>query len=373
MIRILHMIGSLNIGGSQAFILNIYRKIDRTQIQFDFVVDHEDQLYYKDEIQKMGGKIMFVPRFNGFNIVEVMKAWDMLFKEHPEYKVLHSHIRSYASIYLPVAKHHGVVTIIHSHSTSNGKGIEAFIKNCLQFPLRFQADYYMACSHQAGKWLFGEKICKSNRFMIIPNAINSSLFKFDEVERKRLRKQLNLEGKFVVGFLARVSEEKNPLFVVDIFRELISKRNDAYLLFVGDGKLLQEVENKARKYNISNYICFTGSRNDVASLMMAMDCYLLPSLWEGLGISLIEAQATGLICFCSDNIQDEAIVTDLVTKLPINNGPNCWVDSIMSKQFPYIREDKSVQICNSGFDITRNVEYISKFYTMLYNDIKSRY
>ena len=165
-IRVLQMVGGLNMGGSQAFLMNLYRNINRTQIQFDFVLDHPDERFFVPEIEKLGGKIYVLPKFNGKNAYEVRRAWNDFFCEHEEYKVLHSHIRSYASLYLPVARKHGIKTIIHSHSTSNGRGVSAFVKLVMQYPLRYQADILASCSNYAGIWLFGKRKCKSKNICL---------------------------------------------------------------------------------------------------------------------------------------------------------------------------------------------------------------
>lgn len=176
MVRILQMIGSLNVGGSQTMILNLYRNIDRDKIQFDFVLDHPDERYFAADAEALGARIYSLPGFTGFNAHEVKKAWDAFLTEHPEHKVLHSHVRSYASLYLPVAKKHGLRTIIHSHNTSNGSGISSLVKHLMQKPLRDQADVLMACSREAGEWLFGKEACARDNYIFLPNAVDTRRF-----------------------------------------------------------------------------------------------------------------------------------------------------------------------------------------------------
>ena len=360
------MIGTLGIGGSQMFVMNLYREIDKTQVQFDFIVDHPQATHFIPEIESMGGKVYELPLFNGKNLLKVRKAWDQFFSSHPEYKVLHSHVRSYASIYIPIAKAHGVKTIIHSHATSNGKGIAALMKGVLQFPLRFQADYYMACSYAAGKWLFGKRICKTNRFLIIKNAINTRDFIFSEQRRMNTRKELGISNQFVLGFLARVSEAKNPLFVIDVMKWLLDMDDNSLLLFVGDGTMLSSVKKKAVELGIDKNVIFTGARSDVSNMLAAMDCYILPSFWEGLGISLIEAQAAGLQCICSDAIQDEAILTKNVERCALDMGAEFWAKRICEMKSNRIRLDCSQYIKDSGFDIVENANFMQNFYLDFY-------
>lgn len=364
-IRVLHMIGTLEIGGSQSFILNIYNNIDRNKLQLDFIVDHPDRMDYEDEVKRLGARVFIMPMFNGKNTDEIKKAWNKFFEEHPEYKVLHSHVRSYASIYLPIAKKHGLKTIIHSHSTSNGSGLLAVVKSILQYPLRYQADYFMACSREAGEWLFGKKVCDSNRFQVATNAIDAKKYVFNERTRAEARQELGLTDEFVLGCLARVVEPKNPLFVIDVMDELLEIKPTAKLLFIGDGDLLEAVKEKARNVGIDGSIIFTGARTDVDRMLSAMDCYLLPSVWEGLGISLIEAQASGLKCLCSENVPSAAVVTDLVEVVPLAKGSKCWAEKAVEKAGDYKRENQYEKIKSAGYDIAENVEIMSSFYMEL--------
>lgn len=196
-IRILHNLGSLEIGGSQMLVVNLLRHIDRSEIQFDFVIDHNHDMTLLPIIQELGAKIYYLPTFRGYNIIQVITAWNKLFQQHPEYKVLHSHVRSYASIYIPIAKKYGLKTIIHSHSISNGRGVKAAIKNILQLPLRYQADYFMACSMAAGEWLFGNRVTKSQKFILLRNAIDLKLYRFDLQTRVRIRRDLGIMSERV--------------------------------------------------------------------------------------------------------------------------------------------------------------------------------
>lgn len=361
MIRILHMIGSLEIGGSQSMVLNIYRNIDRDKIQFDFIVDHPDRMHLAEEIRILGGKIYIMPTFRGTNILEICNSWNLFFDQHREYRILHSHVRSYASIYLPIARKHGVKTIIHSHSTSNGKGMTAIIKDILQYPLRYQADYFMACSKEAGIWLFGKKILNNNNFFVISNAIDTEKFTYDIRTRMRIRKQLGIKDEFVLGFLGRVVPAKNPFFVLEILYNMKKQGINIKLLFVGDGELLQSVKEKAKKYNIDKNIIFTGAISNTGDMYAAMDVYCFPSFWEGLGITLVEAQASGLHCICSENVPKEAIITDLVDVMRLDEGSMAWTKKICSYR-EYNRKNTYQEIKAAGYDVKNNAIWFQNFY-----------
>ena len=200
MVRILHYIGQLQFGGSQAFVMEIYRKIDKEKVQFDFVVFTNEKSGYYQEIIQLGGRVFESPQFNGRNYFEFITWWNQFFSLHPEYKVFHSHVRSVAALCISIAHKYGCYAIAHSHSTSNGRGIKAIIKNIMQFPIRYQADYMFACSEEAGEWLYGKNIAKRKNYRVIPNAIDAVRFNFDQDKRKQVRAELNIEDKFVVGY-----------------------------------------------------------------------------------------------------------------------------------------------------------------------------
>lgn len=360
------MIGSLGIGGSQSFVMSIYRKIDKSKVQFDFIIDHPEMDYYAEEIESLGGKIYRFNSFNGRNYHSLKKKWDSFFTLHPEYKILHCHVRSYSSIFIPIAKKHGIKVVIHSHNDSNGRGFKALIKNILQLPLRFECDYYMACSQKAGRWLFGNRICSTDRFMVVKNAIDTNTFLYNEKSRNKIRRKFNIADKFVLGFVARVTEQKNPLFVIEVMKELLRYDKDAVLLFVGDGELLERTKEKALKYGINNSIIFTGAQTEIGEILSAIDYYVLPSSWEGFGISLIEAEASGVNCICSLAIQPEAlIIKEGVKQIDVALGARRWADEIVKTHLndrSMVSKKASDIIKLRGFDIADNTNFFLSFY-----------
>lgn len=364
-IRILHMISSLNIGGSQAFVMNLYRNIDRNLIQFDFIIDHPNELYFKEEIEELGGRVYSLPGFNGFNIGEVKKAWNRFFREHPDYRILHSHTRSYASLYLPIAKKNGLKTIIHSHSTSNGTGAKALIKKVLQYPLRYQADYLFACSEISGEWLYGKRAIKKENYKMIPNAIDVGKYTFSNKNRSEIRKEFNIpNGDIVLGHVGRFHEAKNHLFLLDVFYMYNKRHSNAKLLLVGDGELRKVIENRINELGLCRSVIMTGAKNDVNRLLSAMDYFLFPSIWEGLPVAVVEAQAAGLPCFVSSTVTKDVAVSSLVKYLTIKDGVECWVDEI--ENTPLTKTDVSSQISEAGFDMKETSKELSNFYKELF-------
>lgn len=362
MIRVLQMIGSLGVGGSQTMMMNVYRNIDRSRIQFDFVIDHPDGRAFAEEIESLGGRIYEMPGFHGSNFREIQRDWNNFFYVHPEYRVLHSHVRSYASLYLPVASRHGVKTIIHSHSTSSGTGIKAAVKTALQKPLKDQADILIACSSEAGRWLYGEKACQGSNYVFLPNAVDTKLYAPDEAVRAKYRGELGVEDKYVVGHVGRLHPAKNHGFLLAAFAELKKRRPDAVLLLVGEGELRGPIEEKIRALNLDGSVIMTGLRKDVPQLLQAMDVFAYPSAWEGMPMTVIEAQAAGLPCYISDRITRDVNVSRLVNVLPVDSiAP--WVDALAS---PSKKEDVRGDIIRAGFDIGASVDTLSRIYTELW-------
>ncbi len=366
LIRVLQVFGIMNRGGAENMIMNLYRSIDRTKIQFDFVVHKSQRGSFDDEIESLGGKIYKCPEFNMKTYFKYKKWWNEFFIENPNYKIIHSHIRSCASIYISIAKKHGLKTIIHSHSTSNGRGVKAFVKKILQMPLRHCCDYYFGCSKEAGKWLFGKKIIKSNNFYVLNNAIDVSRFN-NFAKREEVRKSLNIKNSdLVIGTVGRINTPKNPDFIIDIIKMLQKKINDFVFLWVGDGELREHIQKRIDDEELNSHIIMVGIREDVESLMAAMDLFILPSLWEGLPVVVVEAQASGLPCIISDNITREVAISDLVSYVPLSAGAEFWSDIIISMDI--IRKDVSMQLIESGFDISQTSKWMMDFYRRIENE-----
>lgn len=361
--RVLQMIASLDFGGSQSMIINLYKAIDRSRVQFDFIVDHPDLLGLAPVVEELGAKIIFMPTFKGSNIAEVKKAWNDLFRNHPEYKIIHSHSRSYASIYLPIARKYGLKTIIHSHNTSNGSGLKAKIKDLMQYPLRYSSDYFMACSKDAGKWLFGEKIAKSDKCFVLNNAIDAKSFILDEETRNAYRKEFGVEDKKVYIQVGAFRDQKNYFFTIDLFKEFHENHPDAYLFIVGNGPQRQEIIDKLSELGMNGYVKVLLDRTDVNKLLMMADFYLMPSIFEGLSVAAIEAQSSGLPCLLSDRVSEDVKVSEVVRFLPLDK--NIWLEE-MSK--PSQRINTYDDIAGAGFDISETANWLMNFYEGLIND-----
>lgn len=362
-IRVLHNIASLHFGGSQAFVMNLYNNMDRKKVQFDFVVTPEERKDLYEQVEKMGGRIFVCPKYTGKNHFAFCKWWDDFFTEHPEYHVIHGHVRSTASIYLEIAKKHGLVTIAHSHSTSNGSGFSAVVKDIMQRPIRHQADYLFACSDKAGKWLFGEKALTRPNYRMIPNGVDLQRFAFNNEKRKQMRNDLGInKDTFVLGHVGRITVPKNHKFLVELFAEYHKMNQNSKLLLVGGGELFEEVKQQISQLGINDAVVMVGSKTNTEDYYQAMDVFVFPSLWEGLPVSVVEAQANGLPCLLSDTITRDVDLTDLVSYFPLDNKA-MWdkgIKSAMSKIRSEVSKDNEKQL--APFDSRKVAMSLQEFY-----------
>ncbi len=362
-LQVVQVLGRMDRGGAETMVMNLYRKIDRTKVQFVFVVHTDEKCSYDDEIEELGGKIYHVPRYNGKNHFIYRKWWKNFFLNHPTYKILHSHIRSTAAIYLPIAKKNGVVTIVHSHSTSNGNGLSAVIKKFMQYPIRFQSDYFLGCSQIGGEWLFGKRVVSSDRYYILQNAIDLDDYDLNDGDRDELRKKLHIESLTVYGHVGRMHESKNHMFLLELFSYIHQKEPRSVLLLVGDGELKEQIVKKIEQLHLENDVLLLGVRSDVSCLLAAMDVFLFPSRWEGLPTSVVEAQAAGLPCFISDNVTKEVGITELVHYLPIDDGYEKWFEEIQRADLA--RKNVTEYIRKAGFDIKETSMWLTLFYNKI--------
>lgn len=289
-------------GGVESVIMNYYRHLDHSKIQFDFICDEDSTRIPYDKIKKLGGRVFLVPRYQ--NLPKYLKALKKLFKEN-KYRIVHSNINTLSVFPLYAAKKVGIpVRISHSHSTSSRREWKRnLIKNILRpFSKKYATDYF-ACSELAGRYLFGNKAFDNGEVKIIHNAIDIDKFKFDEVARKNLRKELGIkDSTVVIGHVGRFVKQKNHTLLVDVFNEYHKKNPDSKLLLIGSGPLEDKIKNKVNRLGLSGSVLFLGQRDDANKLYSVMDVFCLPSLYEGLPVVGVEAQATGLPCIFSDNI-----------------------------------------------------------------------
>lgn len=363
-IRILQVIGSMNRGGAEAMLMNYYRSIDRTRVQFDFVENCLERAAYDEEIENLGGRIYNCPHFNGKNYIQYRNWWRSFFREAGgEYPIVHGHIGSCATIYLKEAKKAGAFTIAHSHCSGTDHSLEAFLYKIMSYNTRNVADYFFACSAAAGRDRYGKKVINGPCYQIMHNAIDTLEYAKDASVRESMRKEFGIQNEILVGHVGRITKQKNHRFLIEIFETICKKQpNNAKLLLVGGGELEQELRIFVREKRIEEHVIFAGIRSDVNRIMQAMDVFVFPSIFEGLPVTLVEAQTAGLPCVISDRIpQDCILIEELVDVMPLTASPEKWADRILERAKQPHR-DTQAQIAAKGFDIGENAKWLEAFY-----------
>ena len=354
--------------GIESLLMNLYRHIDRSVIQFDFLLHRSEPGFFDEEIRNLGGKIFITERFNPLHHRKYLNSMADVLQQHPEYKIIHAHSElNYWP--LKVAKRCGVpVRIAHSHNARSTVNLKFFFLSYQKTVIKSAATDWFMCSSLAGEWSYGKKAVRDGKCVFLKNGIETQQYAYNEKIREQKRKELGLGDSFVVGHIGRFMQQKNHTFLIDIFAELKKMNPKARLLLVSEGRLLDEIKEKVSRLGLQDSVMFLGFRNDTNELMQAMDIFALPSLWEGLPFTLIEAQTAGLPCVISDVISDESIVTDLVRKEPLKESAEYWAKSIIDTYENYQRHDVSHLVREAGFDIETSAKWLQEFYLKRYWD-----
>lgn len=363
-VRILHAVVNMNRGGAETLLMNLYRNIDRTKVQFDFLTCKAGT--FDEEIEALGGRIHRIPYVTDVGHSAYIKSLNRFFRSHPEYKIIHSHMDKMSGFILRAAKKAGIPTrIAHSHNTSSEGGMAAklykwvagkFVKPC--------ATHFLACSNRAANWLFAEK---EKQAIILKNGIESDKFSFSTDVRRQVRQEMQLaEESIVIGHVGRFCHQKNHSYLLEIFSQLNREMPNTVLVLAGDGPLRSEIEKKTRELNLTDKVRFLGVRSDVNQLLQGLDLFVFPSWHEGLPVTLIEAQGAGLPCIVSDVITREVdLGMNRVDFLPLGET-KIWVE----KMKQVIASDLSREIpvsslSSKGYDIKNTAVWTEGFYTAL--------
>lgn len=359
-IRVLHILQRMEAAGVQTFLMSIYRKIDRTKVQFDFLVHYKEEQFFDDEIEKLGGRIYKFSVREDYNILAYLRELDLFFKQHPEYKIVHGHMPVLGYLYFSIAKRNCVpVRIAHGHTNQHSQSLKGYAARLIKHLYGVCATDYFACSESAGEYLFG----KNKKFKVVRNAICTENFIYNPQVSQKKREELGVADKFVIGHVARFAEHKNHTFLLDVFAEIRKLRKDSVLLLAGTGELRNSMEEKAAKLGIADSVYFLGVREDINELYQAMDAFVFPSIFEGLGIVNIEAQASGLMTFCSSAVPKEAEICPLYTSIPLEFGAEYWAQAIIEKcENREERTDMTMYVKNSGYDVEALAEHLQEFY-----------
>lgn len=389
-IRVLHVLGGVGLGGAESRIMDLYRQMDRAEIQFDFLVHSEGMNhvhrgasgeaggyfaeagvdewcgrkpeFYDEEIRRLGGHIYVLPKFKVYNYFAYRRAVRQFFERHHEFRVVQGHMTSTAGIYLPIAKRCGVaVTVAHSRNAGVEKGAKGLATKFFRRGLAGKADHCFACSEPAGEDVFGRAAMRQGKVQIIHNAIDVERFVFHPQKRAEVREQLGLNGKLVLGHVGRFNYQKNHPYLIDIFAALCRLRQDAVLLLLGEGPDQERIREQCLALGIEDKVRFLGNQKKPEDYYQAMDFFVLPSFFEGLPGVLVEAQAAGLKCLVSDTVTREAQATELVTWLAIEQPAAVWAERIQAEA-AYKRQDTSGIMRAAGFDVKTQADAYRVFY-----------
>ena len=374
----LHVVGRMDIGGAESRIMDLYRRIDRRKVQFWFMQHTEDHCAYEEEIKRLGGRVYSVPRFRVVNLMAYRRAWKAFFKAHPEVRIVHGHMTSTAGIYLPIARHRGhCYTIAHARSAGVDPGLKGVLTRLMRMGLWKKCDTCFTCSAPAGEAVFGKTAMEKGKVQFFPNAIETDRFRFEEADRFAVREELGLQGTFVLGHVGRFSPVKNHGFLLEVLKNCFLKEQDqamgkTVLLLLGEGSLKEAVMRQAEDMGLSSRVVFAGNRTDVYRYYAAMDVFLLPSLYEGLPGTAIEAQACGLPGILSDRVTEEALITDLLVQRSISQPSEGeaaarWAEEIFrirkanGNTSPQSRRAYAEKVKEQGYDALSQARWLQEF------------
>lgn len=367
-IRVLQIVPNMQAGGLETFIMNVYRNINRSEVQFDFLVHYEKTCFYDREILDLGGRIFRLSVREDHHFIQYFKELNAFFKNHPEYQIVHGHMPSLGFFYFFFAKTQGIKTrICHSHNTSTDGTKKGLAIKIASKQAKYFANHLFACSLDAGKFLYGKR-----NFTIIPNAIEIQKYVYNDDIRIHVRKRLHLNNKLVIGHIGRFELQKNHVFLLKIFLEIHKKNPDTILMLIGTGMLLREMKEIAWQTGLQNSVLFMGVRKDVNELYQAMDIFVLPSLFEGLPVVAIEAQCAGLPVIVSDAVTTEACISNNFHTVSLTTDADHWADKILNTAVDHSRENMASIISNSGFDIKSTAKDLTDFYKNHHEKIGER-
>lgn len=360
MLRVLQVVNNMHRAGLETMLMNYYRNIDRNKLQFDFLTHRPEKSHYDDEILSLGGRVYYAPRLYPQNYPAYFRYMKEFFERHPEYQIIHSHID--AMSYLPLlaaARAHVPIRIAHSHNTSIDKDFKYPLKLYFRSQITKVANCFCACGQEAGSFLFPGRSCT-----IIPNAIEAERFFYLPELRRKKRDELGLTNEFLIGHIGRLSAQKNHRFLIDIFAQVVKAEADARLLLVGAGEKEPAIRKQVQKLGLESKVILLGNRSDANELYQAMDLFLMPSLFEGIPLTGIEAQFAGLPCFFSDRVPREVQFTPNCAFISLEKTSTEWMRQILSCK-EVLSERGGTVWGKSRYDIKNAVKNLEYFYLEL--------
>ena len=430
-IYVLILITVMDRAGAETIMMNYLRNIDRDKIQIDFLINRQEKADYEEEIVQLGSRVYHMCPLYPLKFGRYRKEFKAFLREHPEYKIIHSHLEERSYFALKIAKQMGVpIRIVHAHSVPKRFDMKMPVRLYFRHKLKGVYTHRFACSEEPAKWLYGTtqcvtleeygssqrvtleacqkysgaqhvtleacqkysgaqhvtlEACRENKskaepatespVIIMKNAIDTKKFAFDEQARQKIRKSLHIkEDTLVVGHIGRFTYEKNHKFLIDIFHEVNKLNDNCRLLLIGGGKPKEEVETKAeivkkvRELGLENKVKFLGVRDDVNDLISAMDVLVMPSVSEGFPVTLMEAQAAGLRCIVSDVVTYQCNVTEEMQFMSLNQDAQEWANKVVSFCTLNLNaEEMNEKVKKAGFDIAENAKWLEEFYESFEN------
>lgn len=366
-IRVLMLFTNMNRGGAESMVMSYYRNIDRTKVQFDFLVHRLERGAYEDEIEQLGGRIYRLIPFHPFTFGQYKKLVSKFFDEHPEYQIIHGHCSELGYFIYKEASQRGIPHIIaHAHNAHALYDMKWPFRTWFKHRMRKYLTHEFTCGQEAAVWLFGKKLAQQS--VLQRNAIDTQQFRFDMESRVQIRKEFGIaDDTLLIGHVGRFEKQKNHTFLIDIFEKFLALHPQTCLLLVGGtGNLEGSIRNKVQEKELTDKVIFAGTRSDVPQILSAMDVFLFPSFMEGISLSMLEAQCAGLPCLVSDSIPREISVTDLITYYPLERSAEDWAKRLL--EVSKGKSDRMVfskKIAEAGYDIKKNAEWLQNYYLSL--------
>ena len=363
-IRVAQIMGRMDRGGVETVVTNYYRWIDKSRVQYDFFLDETSSFPQKEELEKAGAGIYYVPPYG--KIVPYIRTLRKLFTENG-YRIVHAHINTMNVFPLYAAwRAHVPVRICHNHSTAHiGEGKKTLMKYLLRPLDKLFATNYFACGIRAGRWMYGNRCFDQGRVYVMNNAFDVDRFAFSAADRAALRGQIGLmDSTFVMGHVGRFTYAKNHRFLLQVFAELHKERPDSVLVLIGEGEMEAQVRRQVKDMGLDAAVRFLGVVPDAYRYYSVLDVFCLPSFYEGLSLVGLEAQANGLPCVFSENVPNEIDLTGRVRFLPFDDGARAWAKTVLAIS---ARRETDARAALPGFSVAEECVKLEQLYLDFYH------
>ena len=356
------IIGKMDSGGKKNLVMEYYRHIDKNKIQFDFICDSDSKAIPDEEIKSLGGRVYIIPPYQ--KILANMREMKRICKAN-KYPIMHAWNSTMNLFPMKVAKSTGIpVRISESLSMAHEGDWKTKIKKLLRPMSKLYATHYMSCGDDCGRWQFGNELFDAGKVDVFKTVINTKFNDYNLELREKTRKDFGWEDKMVVGHIGRFTPQKNSVHLIEIFAAVAKKETKAVLCLIGDGELKNQMMAKIKELGIENRVDYLGRREDIQQFYNAMDCFLLPSLYEGLPVVGLEAESCGLPMFFSTEVTREANACELGHFIGLDESEDHWADEILKamKENMPIRRSHAKEVADAGFDSASEAIRLQQYY-----------